>query len=96
MSESNKIGACAIIKRILRFFICGPKGPLEIILWGLIWYITIPVWFISQFIIGLFEVIAGEMKGTAVYIEGGDSGDGMFDEVSCRRREDIKFLLGKD
>ena len=92
MRETGKIGACKIIKRIFRFFMCGPRGPLEVLLWVSLWMVTVPVWFVSQFIMGILEVIVGEVNGTNVYIDGG--GDGFFDEVSTRRRDDYQFITG--
>ena len=56
--------------------------------------ITLPIWMICQFIIGCLEILVGELTGNVVIVDGGGSGDGFFDEVSDRRREDYQFITG--
>ena len=90
---SKEFKACVFVKEFLRFFMCGPRTSAGGLVWGLMFPLTFPIWFVSQFLIGICEVIAGTMTGNIVCVDGG--GDGMFDEVSCRRREDIRFLLGQ-
>lgn len=88
---------CALVrdgvKCFLRFFACGPRSPEGWLLWGLMCPVTVPIFFVCQLVIGCLEILVGELTGSVVVVDGG--GDGMFDEVSCRRREEIKFLLGQ-
>ena len=82
------------VKAFLRFFACGPSTKAGGLLWGLLLPITLPIWMVCQFIIGCLEILVGELTGNVVIVDGGGSGDGLFDEVSTRRREDIQYLLG--
>ena len=64
------------------------------LLWGLLLPITLPIWMVCQFIVGCLEILVGELTGNVVIVDGGGSGDGFFDEVSCRRRGDYQFITG--
>lgn len=82
------------VKTFLRFFICGPSTNEGWILWALLLPITFPIWMVCQFVIGCLEVFVGAMTGNIVIVDGGGSGDGFFDEVSSRRRDDYQFITG--
>ena len=82
------------VKAFLRFFACGPSTKVGGLLWGLLLPITLPIWMVCQFIIGCLEILVGELTGNVVIVDGGGSGDGFFDEVSCRRRDDYQFITG--
>ena len=85
-----------MFKGVFRFFISGPKSPVEIVLWMLMLPITFPILFICQLAIAWMASIVTMCKDCAT-LSGGHSdygGGGLFDEVSTARREDIQFLLG--
>lgn len=92
--QTKRPMVCSGVKNFIRFFMCGPSTNGGWFLWGLLWPLTFPIWMVSQFIIGCIEVMVGAMTGNIVVVDGGGSGEGLFDEVSCRRREDIQFLTG--
>ena len=82
------------VKAFLRFFMCGPRSAAGGLIWGLMFPITLPIWFVSQFVVGCLEVMVGMMTGNIVVVDGGGGGDGVFDEVSTRRRDDYQFITG--
>lgn len=98
MADESKSGNRPLVhpgvKAFLRFFAYGPSTKAGGLLWGLLSPITFPIWMVCQFIIGCLEILVGELTDNVVIVDGGGSGDGLFDEVSTRRREDLQYLLG--
>ena len=48
---------------------------------------------VFQCVIGVLSAILGAATGNVVIVDGG-GGDGFFDEVSTRRRDDYQFITG--
>ena len=94
--ERSFTGVGDVFKGVFRFFISGPKSPVEIVLWMLMLPITLPILLICQLAMAWMAAIVTLCKDCAT-LRGGHSdygGGGLFDEVSTARREDIQFLLG--
>ena len=86
---------CELVKDVIRFFVCGPRSNEGWLLWGLMVPVTLPIWMVCQFVIGCIEVFLGELTGSVMVVDGGcGGGEGFFDEVSCRRRDDYQFITG--
>lgn len=86
---------CEVVKDIIRFFVSGPRSNGGWLLWGLMVPVTLPIWMVCQFVIGCIEVFLGELTGSVMVVDGGSGGgEGFFDEVSCRRRDDYQFITG--
>ena len=47
----------------------------------------------GEAVVGIRHAFA-PVAGPVYVVDGGGSGDGLFDEVSTRRREDLQYLLG--
>ena len=78
----------------LRFICYGPSTNNEWIVFGLLLPITFPVVMIGVLITALLQIMVCESTGSVVIVGDGGSGDGFFDEVSCRRRDDYQFITG--
>ena len=81
------------VKTFFRFFICGPETEKGWALWALLFPITFPILLFFQCVIGVLSAILGAATGNVVIVDGG-GGDGFFDEVSTRRRDDYQFITG--
>ena len=81
------------IRRFLRFCVYGPDTVPEGLLWGVMSPVTLPIMVVGLFVLGLKELFS-PVRGPVYVVDGGGSGEGLFDEVSTRRREDLQFLLG--
>lgn len=87
-------GAYLYLSRFLRFCVYGPDTALEGVVWALLCPITLPIMIIGMFVVGIRHAFAPVTGNTYVVDGGGYTGEGLFDEVSTRRREDLQFLLG--
>ena len=89
----------SFFKEFFRFFIKGPRGGAEVVVWVLMLPVTFPILFISQMAIAWMASMVTMCKDSATLwrsegryhdYEGGE----LFDEVSTGRREDVQFLMG--
>ena len=81
------------LRRFLRFCVYGPDTALEGVVWALLCPVTLPIMVVGMFVVGIRHAFA-PVAGPVYVVDGGGSGDGFFDEVSTRRREDLQYLLG--
>ena len=86
---------------LMKFAYRQPKDAFEFCVWLFFGWLLIPLGII-MLILDCFFTLLGEMydlhlvqrgKKKVVYF-GGGTGDGFFDEVSTRRREEFQFLTG--
>ena len=85
-------GVGGVLKSVFLFFISGPKTKAEIVVWMLLLPVTFPILFISQMAIAWVAAFAKVYDDKSFFCDDG-GGEGLFDEVSTGRREDIQFLL---
>jgi hypothetical protein len=92
-------GGISLVGDFFRFcmldFTSVPLG----VLWGLLLPITIPGMIIGAILYSIRDALAAGGEGARVIDISGmepvyGGGEGLFDEVSTRRREDLQFLLG--
>lgn len=81
------------LRRFLRFCVYGPDTVPEGLLWGVMCPVTLPIMVIGLFVVGIRELFS-PVAGPVYVVDGGGSGDGFFDEVSTRRRDDYQFITG--
>lgn len=89
----------SFFKEFFRFFIKGPRGGAEVVVWVLMLPVTFPILFISQMAIAWLASMVTMCKDcdTLWRSEGryhDYEGGGLFDEVSTGRREDVQFMMG--
>ncbi len=84
------------LMKIIKFIFWGPSTENEWIVFALFFPITVPVIGVLACITSIFQLIIAESTGNVVVLDGGGcgGGDGFFDEVSCRRRDDYQFMTG--
>ena len=81
------------LRRFLRFCVYGPDTVPEGVLWASLCPVTLPIMVVGVFVVGIRELFS-PVAGPVVVIDDDRSGDGFFDEVSTRRREDYQFITG--
>ena len=82
------------VRRFFQFCLNGPETFAEGVLWGLLSFVTIPIMFFGTLFLGIKEMFTPSAGNTYVVDGGGYEGNGLFDEVSTRRREDLQYLFG--
>lgn len=83
------------VKGFVHFCVYGPENAAEGVLYALLFPITLTVHVIGLIVLSVRDLfVAG--KNNTYYVDSGVGydGDGFFDEVSTRRREDFQFMTG--